>query len=224
MKKITIAIDGTAGVGKSSVGKAVASKYGYVFLGTGEMYRCLGYKVVSMGIDPQDCEKVLEVAENIDWSFERRPDSSLKVLVDGEYFGDKLLLEETGRAASKVAANGPARAILTQIQKDLGAKGGIVMEGRDIGTVVCPNAAVKIYLDASAEARAHRRVKQLKENGQPADYQAILESIESRDARDKGRDCAPLKAADDALVIDTSDLSLEQVIDKVIKRVETYAS
>ena len=222
--KLVIAIDGPAGVGKSSVGKAVALKYGLSFLSTGEMYRCLGWKVLSLGIDLDDDKKVLEAAQNIKWSFERQSDSSLKVFVDGIFLGDKLHNEDVGRAASKASANGPARAVVTQKQKDLALEGNIVMEGRDIGTVVAPQAQVKIYLDASPEQRAKRRVDQLKQKGQAADYDSILAAIIARDDRDKNRSCAPLKPAEDAIVIDTSAFSLGQVIDKVMEISSTYAS
>lgn len=215
--KITIAIDGTAGVGKSSVGKAVALKYGISFLSTGQMYRCLGWKVLENGIDLNDEAAIIKTAKDIVWNFERQSDSSLKVLIDGQYLGNKLLLEETGRAASKVSAVPQARSIITQKQKDLGLAGGIVMEGRDIGTVICPQAPLKIYLIASAEVRAQRRVKQLEQEGQKADYEEILASIKSRDERDSTRAVAPLKPADDALIIDTSNMSLEQVIAKVLE-------
>ena len=215
--KITIAIDGTAGVGKSSVGKAVALKYGISFLSTGQMYRCLGWKVLDGGIDLNDEASVIKAAKDIVWGFERQADSSLKVLIDGNYLGNKLLSEETGRAASKVSAIPQARSIITQKQKDLGATGGIVMEGRDIGTVICPQAPLKIYLMAAPEARAQRRVKQLEQEGQKADYAEILASIKSRDERDSTRSVAPLKPAKDALIIDTSNMSLEEVISKVLE-------
>lgn len=217
---MTIAIDGTAGVGKSSVGKAVALKYGLSFLSTGQMYRCLGWKVLTSGIDMNDAEAVTRAAKSIVWGFERQPDSSLKVLIDGQYLGDKLQLEEVGRAASKTSAVPQARAVIMQKQIDLGKKGGIVMEGRDIGTVICPDAPVKIYLTAAPEARAARRVKQLEEQGEKADYESILASIISRDERDTNRAVSPLKPAEDAVIIDTSALNLEQVIDKVLEAVE----
>jgi cytidylate kinase len=216
-----ITIDGPAGAGKSSVGKAVALKYGYGFFSTGEMYRCLGYKVLSLGIDPCDTGKVLETARNTVWSFRRGQNNVLDVLIDGRYCGDKLLGDEVGQAASKVSAHAAARAVLTLKQKELAARGGVVMEGRDAGTVICPDAAVKIYLDASAQERAKRRLKQLEAAGKKADYDELLASIKSRDERDKNRAVAPLKPAPDALVIDASDLTIERVIDKVLKYAES---
>lgn len=216
---MTIAIDGTAGVGKSSVGKAVALKYGLSFLSTGQMYRCLGWKALNSGINLDDEAAVTRAAKSIVWGFEKRPDSSLKVLIDGQYPGDKLQLEEVGRAASKVSAIPEARAAIMQKQIDLGRLGGIVMEGRDIGTVICPDAPVKIYLTAAPEARAARRVKQLEEQGEKADYASILASIISRDERDSSRAVSPLKPAEDAVIIDTSALNLEQVVNKVLEAV-----
>lgn len=216
-KKLLIAIDGPAGVGKTSVGKALALKYGLGFLSTGIMYRCLGWKAIKSGVNLQDEEKVFQVAKNIVWSFEREEDSNLKVLIDGQYVGDALLSEEVARAASITSALPKARAVITEKQKAMAAEGGLVMEGRDIGTVIAPKAPLKFYLLASASARAQRRVLQLKEKGQTANYEEILKSIISRDERDSSRKTAPLKPADDAVIIDTSSLTLEQVINKVLE-------
>jgi len=221
--KLVVAIDGPAGVGKSSVGKAVALKYGLSFLSTGEMYRCLGWKALEAGVDLSDEEKVYQIAKNIKWSFEKQPDSSLKILVDGEYLGDKLLLDEVGQAASKTSALPRARAVITQKQIEIGKQGGVVMEGRDIGTVICPQAPVKIFLIASAQERARRRVAQLEQAGDPADYDGILASIRSRDERDMNRAIAPLKPAPDAIVVDTSDLDLQSAINKILGIVAEYA-
>lgn len=221
--KIVIAIDGPAGVGKSSVGKAIALKYGLSFLSTGEMYRCLGWKALAAGVDLGDEEKVYQIAKNINWSFERQPDSSLKILIDGVYLGDKLLQDEVGQAASKTSALPKARAVITQKQIEMGKQGGLVMEGRDIGTVICPQAPVKIFLTASAQERAKRRVLQLKEAGAAADYDEILASIKARDERDMNRAIAPLKPAPDAICIDTSALSLQEAIDKVLRITADYA-
>ncbi|MDR0953570.1 MAG: (d)CMP kinase, partial [Elusimicrobiota bacterium] len=145
-------------------------------------------------------------------------------LVDGIYLGDKLLSDEVGQAASKVSAVPTARAVITEKQKELGRQGGLVMEGRDIGTVICPEAPVKIYLIATAETRALRRKKQLEEKGQQADYEALLSSIKARDERDSSRAVAPLKPAKDAVIIDTSSLNLEEVINQVLEIVAKYVS
>ena len=223
-KKLLIAIDGPAGVGKTSVGKALASKYNLGFLSTGIMYRCLGWKALKSGVNLQDEEAVFQIAKNIVWGFEREADSNLKVLVDGQFLGDALLNEEVARAASITSALPKARAVITDKQKSMAAEGGLVMEGRDIGTVIAPNANLKFYMIASAEARAERRVLQLKEKGQKADYAEILKSIISRDERDSSRKTAPLKPAKDAILIDTSALTLEEVINKVLELSRKNAS
>ena len=219
-----IAIDGTAGTGKSSVGCAVAAHLGYGFLSTGEMYRALAYKVFAKKINPEDHDAVLEAARQLRFTFMRQPDAKLKMFVDGEYLGDKLQLEEVGAVASRVSTNGEARRVLTDKMRDVGEDGGIVMEGRDVGTVVFPDAEIKFYLDASAEERAKRRVNQLKEAGQKADYNQILKMIQERDYRDSHRAVSPLKPAEDAVVIDTSSLTMQQVIDAVLEKIKHYAS
>ncbi|MGN0017313.1 MAG: (d)CMP kinase [Candidatus Avelusimicrobium sp.] len=219
-----IAIDGTAGTGKSSVGKAVAAKLGYGFLSTGEMYRALAYKVFEKQINPEDHDAVLSAARALRFTFARQPDAALKMFVDGEFLGGKIHLEEVGNVASRVSTNAEARRVLTEKMREVGENGGVVMEGRDVGTVVFPDAEIKFYLDASAEERANRRVKQLKEAGQPADYDQILALIKERDYRDSHRAASPLKPAADALIIDTSALNMQQVIEAVLEKLEHHAS
>jgi len=219
-----IAIDGTAGTGKSSVGKAVAAKLGYGFLSTGEMYRALAYKVFEKHIDPDNHDEVLAAARALRFTFARQPDASLKMFVDGEFLGSKLHLEEVGGVASRVSTNGEARRVLTEKMREVGEDGGVVMEGRDVGTVVFPDAEFKFYLDASAEERARRRVKQLEEAGQKADYAQILKMIQERDWRDSHRAVSPLKPAEDAVVIDTSALNMQQVIQTVLEKLQQHAS
>ncbi len=219
-----IAIDGTAGTGKSSVGKLIAAKLGYGFLSTGEMYRALAYKVYEKHIEPENHDAVLEAARQLHFTFVRQPDASLKMYVDGEYLGAKLHLEEVGNVASRVSTNGEARRVLTEKMRDVGEDGGIVMEGRDVGTVVFPDAEMKFYLDASAEERAKRRVKQLQEAGERPDYQKILKMIEERDYRDSHRAVAPLKPAEDAVIVDTSLLNLQQVVEAVWEKIQHYVA
>ena len=206
------------------MGCAVAAHLGYGFLSTGEMYRALAYKVFAKKINPEDHDAVLEAARQLRFTFMRQPDAKLKMFVDGEYLGDKLHLEEVGAVASRVSTNGEARRVLTDKMRDVGEDGGIVMEGRDVGTVVFPDAEIKFYLDASAEERAKRRVNQLKEAGQKADYNQILKMIQERDYRDSHRAVSPLKPAEDAVVIDTSALTMQQVIDAVLEKIKHYAS
>jgi len=211
-----IAIDGPAGVGKSSVGKVLAQKFDINFFSTGEMYRCLAWKVLEQNISPEEEAEVIKIARQVKWEYKAQ-DKVLRVYIDGVCPLDKIHNEEVGRAASKVSAIPEARIIIMDEQKKLAAAGNIVLEGRDIGTQIAPFAKVKIYLTASAKARADRRVKQLKEAGQNPNYEEILASIISRDERDSSRKIAPLKPAEDAHIIDTSDLTLEQVINKVLE-------
>lgn len=221
---LLIAIDGTAGTGKSTVGKAVAAHMDYGFLSTGEMYRALAYTVFAKKISPENHDAVLEAARELRFTFARQPDASLKMFVNGEFLGAKLHLEEVGNVASRVSTNAEARRVLTEKMREVGADGGIVMEGRDIGTVVFPDAEIKFYLDASAEERANRRFKQLQEAGETPDYNDILRLIQERDHRDKNRATAPLKPAEDAVIVDTSHLNLQQVIDVVLEKLPRHAS
>lgn len=221
---IVIAMDGTAGTGKSSVGRAVAQELGYSFLSTGGLYRALAYHVFARQVNPADAEAVLALAKQLQFAFERQPDATLKMFVDGEYLGNKLQLDEVAQTASKISTHAAARAVLTEQMRRAGKDGGIIVEGRDIGTVVFPDAEVKIYLDASAEVRADRRVKQLHEQCVEADYDQILASIKERDLRDSTRVASPLKPAEDAIKIDTSSLSMQEVIETVLKEIKQHAA
>lgn len=221
---LVAAIDGTAGTGKSSVGRAAAQQLGYGFLSTGGLYRALAYEVFAKKVDPADATAVLETAKNIVFTFERQSDATLKMFVNGQYLGDKLQLDEVAQTASKVSTNAAARAVLTEKMREAGKDGGIILEGRDIGTVVFPDAEVKIYLTAAPEVRAERRVKQLLAQKVPADYQTILTSIKERDLRDSTRAASPLKPAPDAVQIDTSAMTMQEVIDAVVKEINKYAA
>ena len=223
-KGMIIAIDGTAGTGKSTVGRAVAEALGYGFLSSGGLYRALAYAVFAQKINPADTEAVLSAAKALRFTFERQPDATLKMYVNGEYLGNKLQLDEVAQTASKVSTHAAARAVLTDKMREAGQDGGIIIEGRDIGTVVFPDAEVKIYLDATAEVRADRRVKQLKEQGVEADYNKILVSIKERDLRDSTRAASPLKPAEDAIKIDTSSMNRQEVIEAVLKEIKQHGA
>ena len=221
---LVISIDGTAGTGKSTVGKAVAQKLGYGFLSTGELYRALAYKVYEAKLLPEDGAAVLALAKRLEFTFVRQPDAVLKMYVDGEFLGGKLHLEEVGNVASKVSTHKEARAVLTEKMRQAGQDGGIIMEGRDIGTVVFPDAEVKFYLSATAQERAKRRVKQLKEAGENPDYDKILTLIEERDYRDSHRAASPLRPAEGAYSIDTSAMTQDEVIQTVLEKISHYAA
>ncbi|WP_428897598.1 cytidylate kinase [Parelusimicrobium proximum] len=216
LEQIVIAMDGPSGTGKSTVGRQVARELGISFLSTGGMYRALGYNVLEKGIDITDEAAVTDEAGKLAFTFERQPDASLKMFVDGKFLGNELSREDVSQAASKASAVKDARAILTEKQREIGKKGGIILEGRDIGTVVCPDADFKFFITASAKERANRRYKQLKRLGEEADLDALLKSIEERDHRDSTRATAPLKQASDAVLIDTSDMTQDQVAAKII--------
>jgi len=222
---LIIAMDGPAGVGKSTVGGLVAKSLGYRFINTGEMYRALTWKALEAGLDLDDHDAVLRFAKNLKWEFKPIEDGgvALKTYLDGEPVTSQIREERVSVNSSRVAANPGVRKLLSQFQRDLGEKGAIVMEGRDITTHVFPDADVKIYLDASPEERASRRYRQLKDAGQDADRGAILAAILKRDLNDLKREINPLKQAEDALLIDSTRLTMREVADKILRHVRREA-
>ena len=209
-----IAIDGPAASGKGTLARRVADAMGYAYLDTGLLYRATGAKVLAVGLDPSNDDAAITAAEK---------------LVSGDLDGEELRSEEVGSAASKVAAIPKVRAVLLDFQRDLArtppaGKRGAVLDGRDIGTVVCPEAPIKFYLTASVEERANRRFKQLQEKNPAAIYERVLKELEERDARDSARDVAPLKMAEDAIHIDTDRLNANAVYDAVMAHIHTHMS
>lgn len=216
-----IAMDGPAGVGKSTVGNLVARKLGYHFINTGEMYRALTWKALEDGLDLHDEEAVLALAVKINWEFKpTEGGTTLKTFIDGQGVTTQIRDEKVSKNSSVIAANVGVRKFLTALQRRLGRDGGIVMEGRDITTNVFPDADYKIYLDASIDERADRRYRQLKAAGQDADRQKIKEAILTRDLNDLKRKINPLTQASDALVIDSTKLSLHQVAGKILRLIK----
>ena len=222
---LIIAMDGPAGVGKSTVGGLVAKSLGYRFINTGEMYRALTWKALEAGVNLDDHDAVLAFAKGLTWEFKLIEEGgvSLKTYLNGEPVTSQIREERVSVNSSRVAANPGVRKLLSHFQRVLGEKGAIVMEGRDITTHVFPDADVKIYLDASPEERAGRRYKQLKAAGQDADRGAILAAILKRDLNDLKREINPLKQAADALVIDSTRLTMRQVADRILRRVRREA-
>lgn len=214
---IVIAIDGPAGVGKSTVGKLVAGKIGYRFISTGKMYRALAWKALELGQDLEDEQGLMRLALSLAWDFPRGAGPEADVALDGRVLRLELAEERVSRASSSIARLGGVRVFMREMQRQAGMKGGVVMEGRDIGTNVFPDAELKIYLDASPEARARRREGQLKEQGLPADYAEILDFIIKRDAQDSGRKNNPLRKADDAHYLDSTAVPREQVVQEIIR-------
>lgn len=224
-KGLVIAMDGPAGVGKSTVGGLVAKSLGYKFINTGEMYRALTWKALEDGIDLNDNEAVLALAKSLEWEFKPVDDvgTTLKTFINGQGVTQQIREEKVSVNSSLVAGNPGVRKFLSKLQRNLGEGGSIVMEGRDITTNVFPDADVKIYLDASPEERADRRYRQLKAAGQEADRDKILAAILKRDLNDLKREINPLKQAADALVIDSTKLTMHEVADKILRRIRKGA-
>ena len=224
-KGLIIAMDGPAGVGKSTIGGLLAKSLGYQFINTGEMYRALTWKALEEGLDLDDNRAVLALARKLKWEFKpiEEGGATLKTYIDGVPVTMQIRDERVSVNSSRVAANPGVRKFLSKLQRDLGEEGAIVMEGRDITTHVFPDADAKIYLDASPEERAARRFKQLKAAGQQADKAAILSAILKRDLNDLKREINPLKQAPDALVIDSTHLTMHQVADKILRHVRREA-
>ena len=206
---ISVAIDGPAGAGKSTLARRLAADFGYIYVDTGAMFRTIGLYALRAGKDPKDNEAVDALLPNITLEF-AFIEGEQHIYLNGEDVSTAIRTEEVGMAASAVGANPAVRAFLLEMQRDMAKMQNILMDGRDIGTVVLPNATVKIFLTASAEARAQRRAKELAEKGQPADFATVLADIRQRDYQDTHRAIAPLKQADDAILVDTSDIGFDE--------------
>lgn len=211
--KINIAIDGPSAAGKSTIAKKLAALLGYVHLDTGAMYRCTALKCVRGGIALDDEDAVCEMLKETEIVL--TPEGG--VYLDGEDVSLAVRADEISMAASKVSALKRVRSDLVARQQEMAKAGGFIMDGRDIGTVVLPDADVKIYLTASAEVRAKRRFLELQEQGRSDTYDEVLQDMIERDYRDMHRAVAPLKQADDAILLDTSELSLEESIEAILK-------
>ena len=210
-KGLVIAIDGPSGAGKSTIARLLARRLGYTYIDTGAMYRAIGWKAKQEGIDPSDEAALQQLCARTDVSIQHDSDLQ-RVLVNGREVTGEIRTPEMGMLASAVSRSPAVRARLLTLQRGLGASGGVVMDGRDIGTVVFPGADVKFYLDASAEERGRRRWQELKEKGMDVDQAVITEEIRTRDHQDCSRDIAPLKRASDACYVDSSAMTIEDVI------------
>ena len=212
---IQIAIDGPSGAGKSTVAKALAQKLGIVYVDTGALYRTIGYAAVSRGISTKDAAAMQALLPDIhiDVKYE---DGVQCVYLNGENLGDRIRRPEISMAASDVSAIPAVRAFLLDTQRDIARRNSVVMDGRDIGTVILPDADVKIFMVASAEARAVRRTKELEEKGMPASYEDVLREMKERDAQDSCRAIAPAIPAPDAIHLDNSGMSVEESVQAVI--------
>lgn len=207
-----IAIDGPAGAGKSTIARALAKRLSYIYVDTGAMYRAMALYLLREGISAEDSGRIEEACERVDISIIYE-DNVQKVLLNGEDVSSLIRSEEVGNMASRSAQNGRVREKLVELQRQLAAKTDVVMDGRDIGTCVLPGADVKIYLTASVHTRAVRRYKEYLEKGMEADLAQIEEDIEKRDHQDMNREISPLKKAEDAVLLDSSDMTIEEVLD-----------
>ena len=215
MKNFSIAIDGPAGAGKSTVAREVAKRLNYIYIDTGAMYRAIGYYYVSQGLSIDDEEIVNKYLGEIKIEI-TYVDKVQQIILNGENISTLIRTEEAGHAASVVSTYQKVREKLVSLQQELAKTTSVVMDGRDIGTVVLPNADLKIYLTASTLERAKRRYKELSLKGIETSLEEIQKDIEQRDYRDMNRENSPLKQADDAVFIDSSDMTIEEVIETII--------
>jgi len=216
MRRIVVTIDGPAGAGKSTVAKQLARRLGYRLLDTGAIYRAVALAAHRRGIPWTDAGACAAVARDLDIRFDFVGDKN-HVFLAGEDVSAAIRTPENSQGASQVSAHPPVRAALLDLQRRLGAGGGVVVEGRDTGTVVFPNATAKFFLVATPEERARRRVAELAERGVNVDYAATLREIAERDGRDAGRDVAPMKPAPDAVLIDSSTMTIDAVVEAMAR-------
>lgn len=210
-----IAIDGPAGAGKSTIAKKVAKTKGFIYVDTGAMYRAMAYYLLTQGIDPENADAIEANCVNADITICYENGEQV-VLLNGENVNGAIRNEEVGNMASSSSKHPKVRERLTVLQKELAAKNNVVMDGRDIGTCVLPNADIKVYLTASAKVRAKRRYDELSAKGVSCDIRQIEEDILKRDEQDMNREIAPLKQAEDAVLVDSSDMTIEEVVQAIL--------
>ena len=210
----SIAIDGPAGAGKSTIAKLLASKLNYIYVDTGAMYRAMAVHCSKNNVNPLDEMEVDRAVQDVDIQIQY-DNGVQQVILNGENVTGLLRTEETGKMASQTSKYQSVRTKLVDLQRKLSKTSDVIMDGRDIGTVVLPDAFCKIYLTASSKARAERRYNELVEKGMECDFESIKNDIESRDYQDMHRDISPLKQADDAVLVDTSDMDIDQVVDVI---------
>lgn len=211
-KKISIAIDGPAGAGKSTIARRLAQEMGYRYVDTGAIYRTVAYFMDLWGVSPKDTDGVNRYIDELTVNIEYDDEGAQHMIMNGMDVTSDIRTPEISQKASLIAAQPVVREALLDMQREAARQYDVVMDGRDIGSVVLPKATVKIFLTASAEVRAHRRCKELQEKGQKVDYDQILKDIRQRDYQDTHRDIAPLKMTRDSVKLDTSDMTIDQVI------------
>lgn len=209
-----VAIDGPAGAGKSTIAKLVAKEKGYIYVDTGAMYRAMAIHFLKKGISAEETGKVIDACKDANVSIDYE-NGLQQVYLNGENVTSGLRTEEVGNMASKTSSVTEVREKLLELQRGLAREKDVIMDGRDIGTCILPDADVKIYLTASVETRAKRRYAELQEKGIPCDYNKIAGDIRERDERDMNRKTAPLRRADDAILVDSSDMTIQEVVDTI---------
>lgn len=215
MKHFNIAIDGPAGAGKSTIAKRIAKQLGFIYVDTGAMYRAMALYFLRNNVSPEDHTSIEDACSKVDVTIQYKDGEQL-VLLNGENVNGFIRNEEVGNMASATSVNKAVRLKLVELQQNLAAKENVVMDGRDIGTYVLPNAELKIYLTASTQVRAKRRWAELKEKGISSDITSIELDIKERDHRDMTREFAPLRQAEDAIFLDSSEMTIDEVVEKII--------
>lgn len=213
-----VAIDGPAGAGKSTIAKLVAKEMNFIYVDTGAMYRAIALYLLRKGVKPDERDRFADECRGADVTI-RYEDGIQQVILNGENVSGMIRTEEVGNMASASSVDGAVRAKLLDLQRNLAKENDVVMDGRDIGTNILPNADVKFYLTASAEERANRRFKELTEKGQECDLEKIKADIIERDERDMNREIAPLKQAEDAILIDSSDMGIDDVLKVMVETI-----
>ena len=214
---ISVAIDGPSGAGKSTVSRSVAKAFGFIYVDTGAMYRTIGLAAYRKGLDTKDKPSIIGLLPELNIELKYNEQGEQRMYLNGEDVSADIRLPEISMCASNVSAMPEVRAYLMDMQRQMAKRYDVIMDGRDIGTVILPDAEVKIFLTASAEERANRRYKELIAKGNAVSLDEVLEDMKKRDAQDSGRETAPLKPADDAVMLDTSDMSFEDSIAAVCK-------
>lgn len=220
MSFVSVAIDGPAGAGKSTIARRIAAELGYLYVDTGAIYRTVGLYARRMGVEPRSEGEVVPLLDGLKIELSVEADGLQHMYLNGEDVTGQIREPEIARYASAVSALPPVRAFLLEMQRSLARTKSVVMDGRDIGTVVLPDAMVKIFLTASPEVRANRRWKELRERGNTDSYEQVLREVIQRDYDDSRRAIAPLRQAEDACLVDTSDLSLEESVALILKTVK----
>ena len=219
-KKIAIAIDGPAGAGKSTIARRLAAELGYCYVDTGAIYRTVAYFLDLLGISPKDADGVAQYLDELTVGITYDEEGKQHMIMNGMDVTEDIRTQEISQKASLVSANPLVREMLLDLQRDMAKEYNVIMDGRDIGTVVLPRANVKIFLTASPEVRAKRRTAELEAKGQTANYEKVLKEIQQRDYQDSHRSIAPLKQAKDAVKVDTSELDIDGVVAAIRKIVE----